>query len=148
MKQACLVMLAVGLAGAMRLPALQIIRSPLAASRTILYMMSDVDDAPQPPAEEVEEAEPADVPLAPAEIPKGPTMPVSSTFDKIKGFAAIAVVLVALGFILDYSFSPNSPLLAPPGEPAGLFSTNPEKPKVNKGMEKYVGISKYVEPSE
>ena len=65
------------------------------------------------------------VPEVPADK-AGPTLPVSSTADKIKGFAGLLVLLVASGWILNYSFSANSPLLAPPpGE------------RVNEGLVKY-----------
>ena len=39
---------------------------------------------------------------------RGPTMPVSSTGDKIKGLGAIVVGLGATGVILNYAFSPGS----------------------------------------
>ena len=59
----------------------------------------------------------------------GATMPVSSFTDKLKGFAAIFVLLLASGFVLNFSFSPASPLLAN------------QEPQVNAGMVKYAGVT-------
>ena len=56
-------------------------------------------------------------------------MPVSSFTDKLKGFAAIFVLLLASGFVLNFSFSPASPLLAN------------QEPQVNAGMVKYAGVT-------
>ena len=82
------------------------------------------DDSEEPVAAEEAVAAPPATATTPlpikilqgAEIPedkRGPSMPVSSTADKIKGFASIFVVLLATGFVLNYSFSAQSPLLAP-----------------------------------
>ena len=75
---------------------------------------------------EVDEAALAGAPANPLEIarltfvdpPKaspadsGPTMPVSSTADKIKGLGAIVVALLASGFVLNYAFSSESVFLS------------------------------------
>ena len=92
--------------------------------------MSDADD---PAAAEPEASAPdAALEVAPAPVEaeeyRGPTMPVSSLGDKLKGFGVILVTLVAVGFTLNYSFSPSSPLL------------NAEGPKVNEGMVKYGAV--------
>jgi hypothetical protein len=81
---------------------------------------ADGDDMPSPTPD-------ADVPAAAAGPPidRGPTMPVSSTGDKVKGLGGIFFFLVAAGWILNYSFSPSSPLLAP------------AEPKVNEALVKY-----------
>ena len=60
--------------------------------------------------------------------PNAPTMPVSSTVDKIKGLGVIAVVLFASGVVLNYAFSPGSIFLAS------------DEPKVNEGLVKYTTI--------
>lgn len=66
----------------------------------------------------------------------GPTLPVSSTADKLKGFAAILLVLIGAGWTLNYSFSPDSPLLAS------------DEPKVNQAMVKYATPLKAVSGDE
>lgn len=100
-------------------------------------MSSEADAAAQPEAapSAPPAAEPSATEIAAAlfrvpEVPeskRGPTMPVSSTADKIKGFAAIGVALVAIGFGLNYAFSEESVFLADP-EP------------VNEGLRKYAGV--------
>ena len=77
------------------------VRYACRASRLAPIMQEDIDG---PAKEEAPEVESAAAPINDG----GPTMPVSSTGDKIKGLGAIVVGLGATGAILNYAFSPGS----------------------------------------
>ena len=79
-----------------------------------------IDDEPLPPSEA-----PAPEVIKPPPRGNEPTMPVSSMMDKVKGLAAIFVILIGVGFVMSYSFSPDSPFMSS------------SEPQVNQALQKY-----------
>ena len=83
----------------------------------------------QPVQESLKGPSSTDVAKALFVVPEGaskePTLPVSSLADKVKGIAGLLVGLVAIGWVLNFSFSSDSPFLAS------------DEPKVNTALQKY-----------
>ena len=123
---ALIYVLSLATAGAFQLPqnaarATRVFRRP-----TVVLMNGSNQESAAPADEAAPVVESAAPPApAPAVANDGPTLPVSSTFDKIKGLALIFVLLIVSGYVLNYAFSPNSVFLAP------------EEPAVNETLLKY-----------
>ena len=108
-----------------------VVRTQLPICRACYIFMSESVDEPtmEPPASsDATSTGPEGATRAVLKQDTGPTMPVSSTATKVKGLAAIFVSLFAIGFIINFSFSPASPLL------------NGPEPKVNEGLVKYGAV--------
>ena len=65
----------------------------------------------------------------PAIISNEPTLPVTTTAEKVKRLGVVAVAVLGGGILLDLAFTDANP-----------FFQDPNKPKVNQGLVKYGAV--------